>query len=154
MYNPIWQNYGHVQALKNYIGQDVADFHSIIAFSSQSTLKFEDRFSTARVIQFPKLTRVIKELHVHRISDFELQEINRKLEALLITDKKAKKGIKKQHVQVIRDNQKEQVRVEKESKRRNACPKCKGELSLKKGKYGPFYGCSSFPKCRYTKKAS
>jgi DNA topoisomerase-1 len=29
------------------------------------------------------------------------------------------------------------------------CPKCKeNELILKKGPYGPFWGCSSFPKCR------
>jgi DNA topoisomerase-1 len=29
------------------------------------------------------------------------------------------------------------------------CPKCKkGEMLERKGKYGKFYGCSGFPKCR------
>jgi DNA topoisomerase-1 len=33
------------------------------------------------------------------------------------------------------------------------CPKCGSELNLKVGRFGPFYGCSAFPKCRFTKKA-
>ena len=41
-----------------------------------------------------------------------------------------------------------------EVSQQNICPKCGGGLSLKKGKYGTFYGCSNFPKCRYTKKVS
>jgi len=33
------------------------------------------------------------------------------------------------------------------------CPKCrKGNLVLRKSIYGSFYGCSSYPKCRYTEK--
>ena len=32
-----------------------------------------------------------------------------------------------------------------------SCPKCKtGELLLRKGKFGEFYGCSGFPTCKYT----
>lgn len=30
------------------------------------------------------------------------------------------------------------------------CPKCGAEMKLRKGKYGEFYGCSSYPKCKYT----
>lgn len=32
------------------------------------------------------------------------------------------------------------------------CPKCGGKLVERKGQYGEFYGCSNFPKCRYTLK--
>ena len=32
----------------------------------------------------------------------------------------------------------------------NICPRCGGTLVLRKGKYGTFYGCSNYPKCRYT----
>ena len=36
-----------------------------------------------------------------------------------------------------------------------ACPKCKtGELLLRKGKFGEFYGCSGFPTCKYTENVS
>lgn len=31
------------------------------------------------------------------------------------------------------------------------CPECGGKLVVRNGKHGEFYGCSNFPKCRYTK---
>lgn len=34
----------------------------------------------------------------------------------------------------------------------NVCPKCGGTLKEREGKYGKFYGCSNYPKCKYTKK--
>jgi DNA topoisomerase-1 len=35
------------------------------------------------------------------------------------------------------------------------CPKCgHGHIVLKKGRFGTFYGCSDFPKCRFTQKIS
>lgn len=30
------------------------------------------------------------------------------------------------------------------------CPKCKASLLIRLGRYGKFYACSAFPKCRYT----
>ena len=30
------------------------------------------------------------------------------------------------------------------------CPKCDGELVIREGPYGEFYGCSNFPDCEYT----
>ena len=32
-----------------------------------------------------------------------------------------------------------------------ACPKCGGMLIRRKGKFGEFYGCDSFPRCRFTR---
>ena len=31
------------------------------------------------------------------------------------------------------------------------CPKCGGNLLKKEGKFGKFYGCSNYPKCRFTR---
>jgi len=31
------------------------------------------------------------------------------------------------------------------------CPFCGSELVLRNGKYGQFWGCSMYPKCRFTK---
>lgn len=31
------------------------------------------------------------------------------------------------------------------------CPQCNAPLRQRNGKFGPFYGCSNFPECRYTK---
>ncbi|MGH1373573.1 MAG: topoisomerase DNA-binding C4 zinc finger domain-containing protein [Cellvibrionaceae bacterium] len=30
------------------------------------------------------------------------------------------------------------------------CPKCKRKMVTRKGASGDFFGCSSFPRCRYT----
>ncbi|XRP97461.1 DNA topoisomerase I [Methanocaldococcus sp. 16A] len=39
------------------------------------------------------------------------------------------------------------VEVKEENRK---CPKCGANLILKKGVYGAFYGCSNYPKCKYT----
>lgn len=33
------------------------------------------------------------------------------------------------------------------------CPRCGGELIKRNGRFGPFYGCCNYPRCRYTKNA-
>ena len=33
-----------------------------------------------------------------------------------------------------------------------SCPSCGGLLVKRKGRYGYFYGCEGFPRCRYTRK--
>ncbi len=158
--NPIWQNYGHIQALKSYLGEQ-QNFQSIIAFSSRSTLKFEDDFSSARVIQIPQLNRVIKESLTRQISEAELQKINKALEKLTIKDSKQKKIVHKRHVEAIKSKRREKVAIKAVTAEKSKvvspaiddlCPKCGGMLTVKKGKYGSFYGCSGFPVCRYTGK--
>lgn len=32
------------------------------------------------------------------------------------------------------------------------CPKCNSHLVLRNGKFGEFYGCFRYPKCKYTEK--
>lgn len=32
------------------------------------------------------------------------------------------------------------------------CPRCGGHLIKRNGKFGPFYGCSNYPRCNYIKK--
>lgn len=45
------------------------------------------------------------------------------------------------------------IKVETEAQENGTvCPRCGSPLIKRKGKYGEFLGCSSFPKCRYTKK--
>lgn len=31
------------------------------------------------------------------------------------------------------------------------CPYCSGVMRRRTGRHGPFYGCSNYPQCRYTK---
>ena len=34
--------------------------------------------------------------------------------------------------------------------RQGFCPQCGGQLVLRHGRYGSFYGCSNYPKCKFT----
>ncbi|MBI5881147.1 topoisomerase DNA-binding C4 zinc finger domain-containing protein [archaeon] len=49
-----------------------------------------------------------------------------------------------------KDSRKEAAKVES-GELEKPCPKCgTGKLVLRKSIYGSFYGCSTYPKCRYT----
>ena len=41
--------------------------------------------------------------------------------------------------------------LEATAKETEKCPQCGGNLVERKGKFGQFYGCSNYPKCRFTK---
>lgn len=163
MHNPIRQNYGHVQALLTYIGQeDMQDVHSIIAFSPNSTFKFKKEFTSAHVIQFPELLTAIRQYKAQRISEATVKRINEKLAALLAVDKSDKKRVKAEHMQSVRKAKDDKrttanvgVRLTSNATKKAAptnCPKCEGQLTLKAGRYGKFYGCSNYPDCQYTEK--
>ncbi|GEN82865.1 DNA-binding protein [Sporosarcina luteola] len=165
MHNPIRQNYGHVQALLTYIGQEgMQDVHSIVAFSPNSTFKFKKEFKSAHVIQFPELLATIKQYKEHCISKVMVKGINDKLAGLLVKDKSERKRLEVKHLQSIQlaKGTKQSMRTwtqrskntsQQESSVMNAaCPKCSGILTLKSGRYGTFYGCSNYPDCRYTEK--
>lgn len=47
----------------------------------------------------------------------------------------------------------ESVKKTIESVSEDLCPRCGSEIVLRRGNRGEFYGCTSFPKCRYTKNA-
>jgi len=50
------------------------------------------------------------------------------------------------------NNQKTFVKEQdKKSQENKKCPKCNNNLVLRNGKFGEFYGCSSYPACKYTK---
>ena len=47
----------------------------------------------------------------------------------------------RQHVKNIRNTQREL--------KEGLCPRCGGKLISKSGKYGPFFGCENYPKCKF-----
>ena len=52
----------------------------------------------------------------------------------------------------IRQDKKEHIRNIKGTleEKQKTCPRCKSELVERKGAYGKFLGCSSYPRCKYT----
>jgi hypothetical protein len=140
--NPVLQNKGHIQALKEQLGEEMP-YYSIISFSTRADLKkIEIQSPDTKVIYTPNIAKAITAYKQNFLSKERTQQIYQKLITLNISDK----TMRKEHVNTIQHKKK----VEKESVSLNNCPKCGNKLVERKGKYGSFKGCSSYPKCRYT----
>lgn len=140
--NPIKQNWSHVYALKNVLSEfPNIHYFPIVVFTGDATLKGIE--STVPVIYGNRLNSTIKNLSSEKcLSQTEVKKIKSILESVEITEKMARK----EHVKNIKQNI-----VEKQLKMENLiCPRCNGELKLRNGKNGKFYGCSNYPRCRFT----
>lgn len=137
--NPIHQNYGHIKALESLIGCSENDFISIICFSNQAKMKAK---TTTLITQTNYIKAEI--LQYTEVKDFNPDEVYDKLIKINITDKKEIKN----HVTNIKTKIKENESLENQM----ICPRCYGSLIERSGKYGPFIGCSNYPKCKFIKK--
>ena len=134
-YNPIRQNRTHIKALAEYLGKPSSEFTSYIVFSERCTLKkvpddTDDIIIVRRPDMLKKLRAVLKTAPV-KYTHEEIESIICKLKPL--TDKDECE--KQQHIKDIQTK----------------CPFCGNELVLRKGKYGDFYGCSTYPNCKFTR---
>lgn len=152
LFNPIWQNTGHCKALRNYMKNDSIPLHSIIAFSKRATLKMDTNFRAARVIYIPEVIQIIGEYKIRTISESELGRVNESFQSLLNVEKDKLKRIKKEHVSQVKMKQQAHSLGKPKLDGALICPSCGNSLTQRKGKYGDFYGCSGYPKCRHTQK--
>jgi ribulose bisphosphate carboxylase small subunit len=139
LHNPIKQNYGHIQALKEVLN-DMPDINyiSIVAFTTKADLKVTTKTEVVYTINLPK---TIKKYNNETIADSVKEKVYAKLISLNIDSKENRRA----HVESIHSNL-----AEKRNKvKKDICPKCGGILVERKGKYGQFKGCSNYPKCRY-----
>ncbi len=147
LFNPIWQNKGHIRALKDILREfGEIKFISIIAFSPSATLKKITIDSDHTYVNYQmNVSHIIKKYQEPLISDYHARKIYEKLNSLKIKGLNAKlnhaetiqKELKKQHTQASTAT----------------CPRCGGSLIVRVGKYGSFKGCSGYPSCRYTQKS-
>ncbi len=140
LYNPIRQNYGHVQALKERLGED-GDIRIIpvVVFSINTTLKIK---TTSHVVYSVNLLKTIKKYHQELISDEKREQIYSKI----VSFNRTGKDVRKQHVNGIHKAKRERAEKVKQS----ICPRCRGSLVARRGKHGAFRGCSNYPRCRFT----
>lgn len=144
LWNPIHQNQGHVRALRRVL-TDIPPgvFISIVTFSRQASL---DIRNSENVIYWDELKKLICSYQRKLISTEQAQNAYETLLAANIDSK----DNQKQHVRHVR----EQISKREETIAKGRCPRCGGELVLRKGTYGPFYGCSNYPRCKFTHKLS
>jgi len=139
--NPIKQNYGHIKALSEKLNIPTAMFTPIVVFTPRANLK-GDFEST--VIYSNELLGEIKYHNTIKFTKEKLNEFNEILSKSTMYDFSQKED----HVKEVKTKIKEKNILI----RKGICPKCGGELKLRKGKYGTFYGCSNYPKCKFTLK--
>lgn len=140
--NPVKQNWSHIYALKNILADfPQATYYPIVVFAGDATLKGIE--SSVPVIYHHALNDTIRAASTKKcLSADEVLQIKSLLESKAITEK----GTKRQHVQNI-----QQDITERQLKMENLiCPKCDGELKLRNGRNGKFYGCANYPRCRFT----
>lgn len=134
-YNPIRQNRTHIKALAAFLEKPVSEFVSYIVFSERCTLKkvpadTSDVIIVRRPDMLKKLKATLKTTPT-KYTFNDIQDIAKKLQPLTNKDD----AEKQQHIINIQ----------------NKCPFCGGELTLRNGKYGRFWGCSNYPKCKFTR---
>ena len=103
-YNPIWQNNGHINAVKRIIDDDTVDYRSFIVFSNKCTLKDIRVYSkNVYVLKRRKLLQALKTdiTFSHNILDNEsVVDIYYKLVKYTL----ANDATKRKHVDMIRKN--------------------------------------------------
>ena len=138
--NPIQQNQRHIRALRFLLKEyGNIPYISIVAFSRQASLGVD---AHTPVIYWDEIRRAINQFENKALTQSQVRNIYDYLLAHNVEDKNAKK----EHIYNVRHNElKRDIAVEN-----GICPRCGGTLTLRQGKYGKFYGCSNYPKCKYT----
>ncbi len=170
-YNPIMQNRTHLKWMQSCVGDDVPLF-SLIVFSERCELKkIIVTSADVKVIKRDQTYAAVKKIwdsNPDAVSEEKVEEIYEKLQEYTNVDA----AVKAAHIDSI--EKKYKTTVDKESvgsagipvtddssantTSHGICPKCGSALVLRVAKRGAnagqnFYGCSTFPKCRYTEKA-
>ncbi|MBR3570487.1 MAG: NERD domain-containing protein, partial [Oscillibacter sp.] len=143
-YNPILQNAAHIAALSEYLKIPRTEFFSYIVFSERCSLKKTPPNTPSAVILkrdalsenlnavLSVLPPIYNEAVVQSIADI--------LRPLAVRDKETKA----KHVETARA-------AKERAQNSSVCPLCGGTLIKRRGRYGEFWGCSSYPNCRFTR---
>lgn len=129
-YNPIKQNATHVYKIKSIVGP--YPVKSFVVFVQNNT----QYINSLNVIPLRDLRHTVNQ-GTPTLNEMQMQEIYNKLES-------SRSSInQEQHIKNINQLQKDI--------QNNICPRCGSKLVKRHGKYGDFYGCSNYPKCKFTK---
>lgn len=142
LYNPILQNAGHVRALRRILQKyEPLPIFPIVAFSGKADIRV--KVEESYVVYWSQIRKVIKRYNEKRLSWAKVNAICKTIETAQIESNRENN---KQHLKDIHN-----ARVQKSvAVASGRCPRCGGTLVLRSGKFGKFYGCSNYPKCKYT----
>lgn len=149
--NPLHQNYKHVKTLEKLLNLDNNKLFSIVVFVGDSAFKTK---MPNNVVHSLGLLKYIK---AHKQVLFTPREMWRIVET--IRDVQLPQSFKtdREHVRNLKaDKNNIDSKTPKHTHQNNTCPKCGNDLVIRTAKKGSnigskFYGCKSYPKCRYTR---
>lgn len=143
--NPIRQNDTHIDALSDRLGRgQQIPYYSIIAFSPEATLKVNT--DKHNVISWSEIRRYIRQFDTAIMSVEDAENIYENIIALNIADP----AVRSQHAESANERKTYHRMQTKLAINNGTCPECGGKLIKRTGSYGNFYGCSNYPKCKYT----
>lgn len=154
IYSPIKQNKAHIDHLRKFLSAfgDVPLFSVIVMICDDykvSNINQPGSVETCVCNSLPSMKEGMRLIGADKpvmLDETKRQEICR-----YITDNQIRGWVERE---AHKQNVKEYKQTLDECSRQKLCPYCKAPLVLRKGKYGEFYGCSNYPKCRYTQKES
>lgn len=140
-YNPIKQSLAHTIAIQSLLSEwSALKVVPIIVFTGTAVLK--DVTSKYHVVYDFNLLETIQSFRTIYLTD---NEVHRVVDILLHNN--IREFIDdRSHVNNIYASKAEEYN----KVALGICPKCGGNIVLRTGKYGTFYGCSNYPKCRFT----
>ena len=149
IYNPLKQNKKHVEYLKRFLKNfgEVPCFSIITMVCDDFKISGENGENTVICSSLLAMERAIHKISENKpivFDDAKKKEIYDYIQNNQHIGKDARKE-HKQNVIAYKENL-------EQMKKQKLCPYCKAPLVLRKGKYGEFYGCSNYPKCKYTLK--
>ena len=140
-YNPVKQSLAHSIAIRSLLSEwSALKVVPVVVFTGTAVLK--DVSSQYHVVYDFNLLETILSFRTIYLSD---NDVHRVVDILL------HKNIREfvddwSHVNnIYASKEKENNKIAL-----GLCPKCGGNLVMRTGKYGSFYGCSNYPKCRFT----
>ncbi|MBO2526297.1 MAG: DNA-binding protein [Bacteroidetes bacterium] len=139
LYNPTRQNSSHVGALCNLFRITRDKTIPLIVFAGSATVHCS---TDCYVVYLSQLRQIIDQNKNIQFTDEQVMQMVEKLSAALVTDKNSKR----EHVRKVR----QQVAEKEQLEANGICPRCHGQLVMRKGRYGHFIGCSNYPNCKYT----
>ncbi len=140
-FNPIRQNYAHVQALSENLGLDKYYFVPIVVFTGQCKLKVS---ASHPVLHSTQLLPEIMRYTEYTIGTQDVKDLS---EMILRCDTEAE-GLRADHVERIR----KKVSEREQHIEAGICPQCGGILLTRSNSRGRYVVCSHYPNCRYSRK--
>ncbi len=134
-YNPVKQNATHIYHLSKYLKVKNV-FQNIVVFLSRSDISSVTSNNVYSIYELPLIKSQVTDttLSVDKMERYYNQLLELKNNPTIS---------KAEHIENIHRKQ-EQIK-------QGICPRCGGNLVLRDGKYGQFYGCSNFPACKFKK---